>query len=268
MVAPAARSRQPGGVSPCRRRRWIAATALGLGLGGWVPSLAAVPALRPQDSLLTPARQADLLAELQRADGRNRPQMRRLPGPGGALTITYRRPSEDPPLSVTELRRLIKDPPTYTVEREVILRLLQSLRRLGVTLVLGPPRRSGAMAEWEPKRAVLRIRPDAPGRGTPTFARILNHESIHVAQSCRAGRLRALPVPLGLPRPATPALDRQLSHPVYAGASANERIVEQEAYANHNRLELALTLLARHCRGLDGHTEESESGASAGALAP
>ncbi|MFM7677192.1 MAG: hypothetical protein ACKO5F_16800 [Synechococcus sp.] len=258
-------------MSATARCRRIVATLLALASLS-APALAQsrppAAVLRPQDAPLSPLHEAHLFRELERADLRNRPQIQRLPGPGGGTAITYRRQSGDPPLSPAELRRQLEHPPRYEQERSAILRLLQALRRLGVTLVLGPPRRNGAMAEWEPKSAVLRIRPDASSRGTRVFARILNHEAIHVAQSCRAGSLRARPVPLGLPRPATATLDLQLSHPVYSAAGPSERVVEQEAYANHNRLDLALALLARHCARQPGHTAGSESGSRARATPP
>ncbi len=232
------------------------------------PARSAPPPLRPQDAPLPRGRKPTCWESSSGRISANRPQLQRLPGPGGGLAITYRRLGGEPPLSAAELRRQLQNPPRYEQERSAILGLLQALRRLGVTLVLGPPRKSGAMAEWEPKSAVLRIRPDASSRGTRVFARILNHESIHVAQSCRAGGLRARPVPLGLPRPATATLDRQLSHPLYAAAGPTERAVEQEAYANHHRLDLGLTLLARHCGRLPGHTEGRESGGRARLASP
>ncbi|MEA5423194.1 hypothetical protein [Synechococcus sp. CCY9202] len=239
--------------------------AAGLGFSGsWLPLAAAAPVLRPQDAALTPSHEPLLFRQLDQGDQRGRPRITPIPGPGGGVAITYLKEPGEAPLTASQLRRLVANPPQYDRERAVITALLQTLRRVGVTLVLGPPRKSGALAEWEPKTAVLRIRPDAANRGSRSFARMLNHEAIHVAQSCSTGQLRAMPKPLGLPKPTSAVLDRQLSHPVYAKASPSERIVEQEAYANHNQLDLSLQLLRRHCRPVAGQTGASESGKRAG----
>ncbi|MFS6825803.1 hypothetical protein [Cyanobium sp. ATX-6F1] len=77
---------------------------------------------------------------------------------------------------------------------------------------------------------------------------MINHEAIHVAQSCRSGSLRAMPQPLGLPTASTPAVERFLASPVYAGLSANQRLLEREAYSNQQQLELGVALLRANCR--------------------
>ncbi|MEA5473753.1 hypothetical protein VB716_05915 [Synechococcus sp. CCY9201] len=260
-------ARRMDGVATITGTLLVLAPLLAAGLGPgrtWLRQASAATALRPQDAALTPSQELQLFRQLDQGDQRSRPRMTSIPGPGGGVAITYRREPGETPLTATQLHRLVANPPSYEKERVVITALLQALRRLGVTLVLGPPRKSGALAEWEPKTAVLRIRPDAANRGSRSFARMLNHEAIHVAQSCSSGRLRSMPKPLGLPRPASAVLDRQLSHRVYASASPTERIVEQEAYANHNRLDLSLQLLRRHCRPGAGQTGSSESGKRAG----
>jgi hypothetical protein len=88
-----------------------------------------------------------------------------------------------------------------------------------------------------------------PAKGSREFARVLNHEAIHVAQSCRGGSLRSRPLPLGLPQQLDAASQRHLADPIYAKASARERTLEAEAYANQDRLSLGLQLLQVHCRG-------------------
>jgi hypothetical protein len=84
-------------------------------------------------------------------------------------------------------------------------------------------------------------------RGSRDFAIVLNHEAIHVAQSCRAGGLRALPRPLGLARHLAPASQKLLASSVYAGASPTVRQLEEEAFAHQDDLSLGAALLARHC---------------------
>jgi hypothetical protein len=80
------------------------------------------------------------------------------------------------------------------------------------------------------------------------FAKVLNHEAIHVAQSCRNGHLRAIPRPLGLGEQLPPDLQAVLSDEVYRSAGPLERRLEREAYANQDRLGLGAQLVRSHCR--------------------
>jgi hypothetical protein len=209
--------------------------------------LARSPSLRPQDFPLAAQQEAVLFTQLDVADQSWKPRAEALPG--GGTRYIYKRRTSDPPLTLNQIKALMRNPPTFALERGVIAGLLQELRRRGVTVALGPPRKQGAAGEWEPRAGVLRIRPDLPAKGSREFVRVLNHEAIHVAQSCRGGGLRARPSPLGLPRQVDAASQRHMADPIYARASARERILEEEAYANQDQLSLGLELLQVHCRG-------------------
>ena len=88
---------------------------------------------------------------------------------------------------------------------------------------------------------------------------MLNHEAIHVAQSCAAGGVGANPQPLGLALASSDAVAagrdstaRQivahpLDDPVYADLSPRERRMEQEAYSLQNRVGIGTALLRIHC---------------------
>ena len=208
------------------------------------------PSVRQQDYPLAPQREQLLFSQLDAADRSWMPRAE--PIPGGGTRYIYRRLSTDPPLSVAEIKALMRNPPSFEVERGAIAALLRELHRRGVTVVLGPPRKQGAAGEWEPRAAVLRIRPDVPAKGSREFVRVLNHEAIHVAQSCRGGGLRSRPAPLGLPRELDPLSQHHLAAPIYATASVRERTLEEEAYANQGHLSLGLQLLQAHCRGTWG----------------
>ncbi|MFZ0408824.1 MAG: hypothetical protein WAM11_12050 [Cyanobium sp.] len=200
----------------------------------------------PVDSLP----EESLLAQLQAGDRDWLPRAEPL-GDGGIRYIYKRRPGE-PELSIAEIRALIIDPPSHLSERRAIADLLALLRRSGVAVVLREPVKTGAAAEWDPQQRTLRIRPDIPGRGSIEFAQVLNHEAIHVAQSCAAGALDAPPQLLGISTALTPALAAQLREPLYANASEAEKSMEREAYAHQERLGVGLALVKQHCRdGLD-----------------
>jgi hypothetical protein len=213
------------------------------------PLLAALPTpqpqLLPQDFPLDPGRESVLFSQLDAADRDWQP--RAVPIPGGGTRYVYKRRAGDPPLDLAQIKLLLINPPNFAMERRAIDALLLQLRRAGARLVLGPPRKQGAAGEWEPRRTVLRIRPDVPAKGSREFARVLNHEAIHVAQSCRRGRLNARPMPLGLSRAVDARSLRNLAAPIYAKATPQERVLEEEAYANQDNLSLGWQLLQAHC---------------------
>jgi hypothetical protein len=166
----------------------------------------------------------------------------------GRIRYTYKRRNGDPPLTLPQIRQLMVNPPRFTRERASITALLAVLDQAGVQVQLRPPRRSGATGEWDPNAGALRIRPRTVAAGSAAFATVLNHEAIHVAQSCRRGSLRAVPKLLGLGQQLPQPLKTILQQPVYQSAGSLERQLEREAYANQHRLELGVALVRRHCR--------------------
>jgi hypothetical protein len=205
------------------------------------------PALGPNDFLLTPAQQPGLLAQLSAADASWIPRVELIPGVGSRYV--YKRRSGDPPLTLEQVKQLLRDPPRFEQEQFAVEMLLQSLRRADVTVALGPPRLQGAAGEWDPQNRVLRIRPDVPSKGSREFAKVLNHEAIHVAQSCRGrswfGEQAQL---LGLSNQLNASTARHLAEPLYANITPHQRSLEAEAYANQERLDLGVQLLATHCK--------------------
>jgi hypothetical protein len=228
----------------------VAALALLLVAGASLSRLAQRP--NPQalvssgDFVLTPERESGLFAQLGAADQAWVPRAE--PIPGGGTRYVYQKRPDDQPLSLVQIKALMRDPPTFVKERSVIRQLLTQMRQSGVTVLIGPPRKQGAAGEWDPARGVLRIRPDIPAKGSREFARVLNHEAIHVAQSCRNGALSAHPKLLGLSRQVQGAARRHLQEPLYRNSSALERALEEEAYANQNNLQLGVRLITAHCR--------------------
>ena len=210
--------------------------------------LAPGPSLRPlpAQTQLDGSTQAALLAQLQEADRQWLPRVERLPD--GRSRYVYKRRAGEPALSLEQVKALLRNPPRFEREHGAIRQMLGSLERGGVVVLLEQPRKPGAAGEWNPRRAELRIRPDVPGKGSVEFARVLNHETIHVAQSCRGGGVHAQPVPLGLPRQLDDRARQHLAEPLYAKASAQERRLEEEAYAGQGQLSLGTQLLEAHCR--------------------
>jgi hypothetical protein len=198
----------------------------------------------PQRRPLVLLRQG-LLRRLAEGDARWSPRVEYLSN-GGTRYFYQRRPGE-PPLSLAQIRALIDLPPSFDKERESVVELLRSLQDVGVQLDLTKPHKRSAAAEWDGSSRTMRVDPSVVNHGTLDFARVLNHEAIHVAQSCLGGGLRARPKLLGIDNQLTPELAAQLNQPTYAEATPAERALEAEAYANQNRLGLGAELVGRHC---------------------
>ena len=187
-----------------------------------------------------------LLEQLAEADRAWIPRAE--PLPDGRTRYVYKRRAGDPELTILEIRALMASPPTFARERLAIGELLSDLRRVGVRIALTQPRKPAAAGEWDPGQRTIRIQPRVVRKGSLEFAKVLNHEAIHVAQSCSArGRLRATPRPLGLSEQLPGTLAAVLEEPIYRQASAQEQRLEREAYANQDRLGLGAALVRQHC---------------------
>lgn len=222
----------------------------------------------PQEQPLALLRDG-LLERLSIADRQWQPRVE--PLPDGGQRYLYKRRLGEPELSLAQIQELLANPPTFGEEQQAISELLAVLQEAGVRISLEEPQKPGAAAEWDHSLRMLRIKPTVVEEGSLEFARVLNHEAIHVAQSCRGGDLRARPVALGLSRQLNPELAEQLpdlfdhgaasaaaragaaatgvAGRVYDGVSAEERRLEQEAYANQQRLGLGVELVQAHCLG-------------------
>lgn len=200
---------------------------------------------RPGDRVLSRADLPWLQQQLKTADLTWLPRAE--PLGDGRIRYIYKRRLDDPALSIAQIEDLRRNPPSHEAERAAIADLLTMLERVGVQVVIGAPRKDRAAGEWEPSARTLRLRPDVIEKGSVEFARVLNHEAIHVAQSCRHGGLGARPRLLGLSMVLDPISQRHLEDPVYARATPSEISLEREAYANQNQLSLGPALLAKEC---------------------
>ena len=219
---------------------------LALGLAGLAESWRQPAEVsRPQAPRPQPLADDRLLQQLAIADRQWWPRAE--PLPGGGTRYVYRRRPNEPPLTLGQIKALMRDPPTFAHERQRIVALRRALVDLGVHLELSQPQKPGAAAEWDPAARTVRIKPAVVAKGSAEFARVLNHESIHVAQSCRGGGIGAPPQLLGLSQHLPAPLQSVLQDPTYARASVPERALEREAYAHQDRLDLGLTLLSQHC---------------------
>lgn len=202
---------------------------------------------QPQAPPASPLDQQMLLLQLAEADLQWTPRAE--PLANGGYRYVYKRRAGEPQLDLAGVRALIANPPSYGSERQAIGQLLEVLQMAGVRVSIAATRLGGAAAEWDPRARSLRIQPTVVEKGTLEFARVLNHEAIHVAQSCSNKGLGSEPLPLGLPTRLPGHLVSVLNDPIYRTAPERVRQLEREAFANQDRLNLGAQLVQAHCRG-------------------
>jgi hypothetical protein len=202
---------------------------------------------RPAPTLGTPDQfgRNEVLEQLALADRQWVPKAERLAN--GSTRFSYKRHVGEPSLSIEQIRNLMANPPTFSMERQSISRIWQILERAGVDIRLTQPRKDGAAGEWDAKARTLRIQPGLLNKGSKEFVLVLNHEAIHVAQSCKRGSLTAYPKLIGLPNDLPPALEFVLEKPQYRNTSLLAKSLEREAFANQADLDLGPSLLQTYC---------------------
>lgn len=188
----------------------------------------------------------DLISQLEVADLQWRPQEEILAD--GSTRYLYKRREGEPDLSVAELQSMMKSPPTYQQERQHITELLRALKRAGAKVLIEPTVKEGAAAEWDHRTSTLRIQPKILLNGSVDFLRVLSHEAIHVAQSCKAGTLRSKPEPLGINVANRNDILKNLNDPVYSDASPWEQVLEKEAYAAQDYPSIVEYHLVKECK--------------------
>lgn len=227
---------------------WTVASGAPVEIADWSVRLAlSRQGLNPDDFLVRPSDDHSMLfSQLEAGDRAWLPRVSQIPGVG--LQYTYQRRSDDPHLTLLQIKALIQNPPQFSRELLEIRALLDRLRGLGIRIVLGMPRSPGAAAEWDHSNAVLRIKADVPLKGSLEFLRVLNHESIHVAQSCSSGSVSARPTPLHWHVENRPGIAKKLNLPLYAGLSAGDRQLEVEAYGYQNQAMIGIKALTVFCK--------------------
>ena len=210
------------------------------------PSIPLKVARLPENLELGPSNQTMVLAALRQNDQQWLPRLERMPN--GKARYTYKRRTGEPAKTLDQLKAMANNPPSYNQERRAIEQLLYELNRSGATVVIAQPKKEGAAGEWNPRRGEMRITQNVVGKGTVEFAKVLNHEAIHTAQSCVGGSIRSQPKPLGISREISRQAMKQLNKSVYAEIRTQQRILEEEAYANQDTLGIGRELLMEHCR--------------------
>ena len=127
--------------------------------------------------------------------------------------------------------------------------LLKMLRDVGVTVAIGNPGKAGAAAVWSPKIQTIKISRQKMEEGSQAVLRVLNHEGIHVAQSCKNGGINYKPIPLGLKLSPTEIYKTQIGSKIYEKSSRKVKKLEKEAYSYEFSNRATIYLIEKECEG-------------------
>ena len=186
-----------------------------------------------------------LINKLENADNNLIPKYE--PNQKGAGSYKYKKTNFSPELSISEIEEWIDNPPKYNTEKNFILEQINLLDNLDITLALVNFENNKIAAEWVHKKKFLKINMQSIKNGTKFFATILNHEIIHIAQSCNGGKVSSEPILLGLEINLNKEEKHFLGSKIYKNKSKKELNLEKEAYSHQKKLDFGTELIKKYC---------------------
>lgn len=186
-----------------------------------------------------------VLRLLKKADKRNAPKI--ITNADGSKSITYKKSNFQRELSKKELTNLIKNPRNFYQEQNFVKDSLKFLNQLGISLFLVDLENKKGSAYWLPEKKIIRIDSKTLNAGSFTFAKILNHEMIHVAQSCKGGSINSSPRLIGLNEKMNKETIYLLSSEVYKNLSSYQISLEKEAYSHQDNFSAGKYLINKFC---------------------
>ncbi|MGA1296913.1 MAG: hypothetical protein ACO3X1_16525, partial [Burkholderiaceae bacterium] len=186
-----------------------------------------------------------LINQLSQVDEARRPKA--ITQPDGSIQYRYFS-NGGPEPTAQELEAEIASPRDLSQHRQDILGILERLKRIGVSVVIEAPQSHGAGGTWSHADRRLTLSPSIVQQGTLEFHETLSHEAVHVAQSCYAGSITAVPARLGLIIKYWPTIESALNHPLYSSNKEEAQLIEREAYSQSQEVGLALALLSQYCK--------------------
>ena len=185
-----------------------------------------------------------ILRILKKADKINSPKM--ITNPDSSKSIIYKK--QFPEGTITkELIFLIKNPRNFYKEQNFVEESLKFLNSLGISVFLLELNNEKGSAYWLPEKQIIKIDSKTLNAGTLTFAKILNHEMIHVAQSCKGGSINSFPKLIGLNEKLNEEKNYLLSSEVYKNLPKSQISLEKEAYSYQDNLTAGKYLINKFC---------------------
>tara|TARA_Y100001968_G_scaffold330575_1_gene382822 strand:+ start:4926 stop:5651 length:726 start_codon:yes stop_codon:yes gene_type:complete len=195
--------------------------------------------------LLSKSFEKTLYRLLARADYENRP--RKYIKDDGSIYYEYKRSKHEPKPSIEKLEYLISRDPNFTSNTNYIKKILHELRSKDINIILTKNNLYNHTAKWTPIKKTIQLEFNLIALGTKVFSEMLNHEVIHVAQSCHSGSFNSNPRLLGLRIENKQYLFKNLDSPLYDGIKTDQKQLELEAYSNQHDLVLGHHLLKKYC---------------------
>ena len=186
-----------------------------------------------------------ILRLLKKADKRNSPKI--ITNPDSSKSIIYKKSNFQKELSQKELIYLIKNPRNFYQEQNFVEEALKFLNQLGISVFLLELNDKKGSAYWLPEKKIIKIDRKSLNAGTLTFAKILNHEMIHVAQSCKGGSIKSFPKLIGLNEKLNEEKNYLLSSNVYRNLPKSQISIEKEAYSYQDNLAAGKYLINKFC---------------------
>ena len=186
-----------------------------------------------------------ILRILKKADKRNSPKM--ITNPDSSKSIIYKKSNFQKELSQKELIYLIKNPRNFYQEQNFVEESLKFLNQLGISVFFSELNDKKGSAYWLPEKQIIKIDSKTLNAGTLTFAKILNHEMIHIAQSCKGGSINSFPELIGLNEKLNEEKNYLLSSDVYKNLTNSQISLEKEAYSYQDNLSAGKYLINKYC---------------------
>ena len=186
-----------------------------------------------------------ILRILKKADKRNSPKI--ITNPDSSKSIIYKKSNFQKELSQKDLNYLIKNPRNFYQEQNFVEESLKFLNNLGISVFLLELNDEKGSAYWLPEKQIIKIDSKTLNAGTLTFAKILNHEMIHVAQSCKGGSINSFPKLIGLNEKLNEEKNYLLSSEVYKNLPKYQISLEKEAYSYQDNLSAGHYLINKFC---------------------
>ena len=194
--------------------------------------------------LITENFERTLFSLLDRADYENKP--RKYVRDDGSIYYKYKSNRFKPKLSVDEIKKIISQKQDFSYQRTYIKLILRYARIMNIDIVLDDSE-SQSSALWVPSKNIVKIYSRVIDYGTKAFSEILNHEVIHIAQSCNSldssGQLRLL----NIDKKITQENLFYMNNHIYKDLSPYEKKLELEAYSNQSNLKLGVDLIKKYC---------------------
>ena len=165
----------------------------------------------------------------------------------GNKSYSYKKNEFSKNLSLIEIEEFINNPPDFEIEKLFIKNIIYIFHELGINVIIKNFKNNEIAGEWDYKNKIINLNLNLIESGTKIFTRVLNHEVIHIAQSCMRGNISSRPTKIGLNLNLDKEKNYLLSSEIYKKQSKKNLIFEKEAYSYEDDFNVGLELIKKYC---------------------